>query len=97
MPGGLLPRLFTITCLSPGRLSVFCGTLYYTETVYPAVSWHHALWSPDFPPALSHAGGNMTCCNKLYLLFFVILVIIIDVIIRQVVVIFIFVILVIIL
>ena len=65
--GGLLPRLFTLTGLSPGGL-IFCGTVcpagfrpavprVSRSTCAHQVTRPRALWSPDFPQpihALQH-------------------------------------------
>jgi len=29
----------------------------------PGVTWHHALWSPDFPPGHSPQAGRLRSCD----------------------------------
>ena len=45
--GALLPHHFTLT--SPKTGGIFSAALS-VDSRLPAVSWHSALWSPDFPP-----------------------------------------------
>ena len=56
--GGLLPHRFTLTPFSRAPLPLgeglgwgaVCFLLHYSVGLpRPAVSWHPALWSPDFP------------------------------------------------
>ncbi len=45
--GALLPHHFTLTCASTG--GIFSVALSVGSRL-PGVTWHPALWSPDFPP-----------------------------------------------
>ena len=51
--GALLPHHFTLTCIAGGIFSVALSV----GSRPPGVTWHPALWSPDFPPS-RHKGGN---------------------------------------
>jgi len=44
--GALLPHHFTLTCKAGGIFSVALSV----GSRPPGVTWHPALWSPDFPP-----------------------------------------------
>jgi len=47
--GALLPHHFTLTCAGTG--GIFSVALSVGSRL-PGVTWHPALWSPDFPPWL---------------------------------------------
>ena len=48
--GALLPHRFTITTHALRRRSAVCSLLHYSVgSRRPGVTWHPALWSPDFP------------------------------------------------
>ncbi len=47
--GALLPHLFTLTVCPRTHGGLFSVPLSITSRC-PAVNWHSALWSPDFPP-----------------------------------------------
>lgn len=58
--GALLPHPFTLTC---SRKRVIGGLLSAALSVgfhRPAVSWHSALWCPDFPRELLRAVVRLT-------------------------------------
>ena len=45
--GALLPHHFTLTCKSTGGIFSAALSVGFHP---PGVTWHPALWSPDFPP-----------------------------------------------
>jgi len=47
--GALLPHLFTLTSL-PKQAGGFLSAALSVGSRRPGVTWHSALWSPDFPP-----------------------------------------------
>jgi hypothetical protein len=49
--GALLPHHFTLTCNAGGIFSVALSV----GSRPPGVTWHPALWSPDFPPSRHQA------------------------------------------
>src|SRR5690606_29904817 len=53
--GALLPHLFTLTVAC--ALSRLFSVALSVGSRLPGVTWHSALWSPDFPPP-SHEGGD---------------------------------------
>ncbi len=61
--GALLPHLFTLTC-APGANTGAIGGLFSAALSVgsrpPGVTWHPALWSPDFPPHALQARHTAT-------------------------------------
>ena len=48
--GALLPHPFTLTCEPEGTIGGILSVALAVSSRYPGVTWHSALWSPDFPP-----------------------------------------------
>ena len=58
--GALLPHPFTLTGAHQERLGGLLSAALVVDSHPPGVTWHPALWSPDFPP------HNMqTCVERL--------------------------------
>lgn len=51
--GALLPHHFTLTLFSRKQGGIFSVALSVGFHL-PGVTWHPALWSPDFPPLVLH-------------------------------------------
>src|SRR5271167_3819200 len=53
--GALLPHHFTLTGAACAALRRYLSVALSVGSRPPGVTWHRALWSPDFPPcALAH-------------------------------------------
>ena len=48
--GALLPHLFTLTCAPEGAIGGLFSAALSVGSRPPGITWHPALWSPDFPP-----------------------------------------------
>ncbi len=48
--GALLPHLFTLTCVRERTIGGLISAALSVGFRPPGVTWHSALWSPDFPP-----------------------------------------------
>lgn len=52
--GVLLPHPFTLTCSSEDAIGGLLSAALVVGLRRPGVTWHPALWSPDFPPPYLH-------------------------------------------
>ena len=50
--GALLPHPFTLTCAPEEAIGGLLSAALSVGSRPPGVTWHSALWSPDFPPPL---------------------------------------------
>ena len=50
--GALLPHHFTLTGTACAALRRYLSVALSVDSRPPGVTWHRALWSPDFPPSL---------------------------------------------
>ena len=49
--GALLPHPFTLTCIRERIIGGLLSAALSVGLRPPGVTWHSALWSPDFPPS----------------------------------------------
>ncbi len=68
--GALLPHHFTLTSFTPKRSGggIFSVALSVGSRP-PGITWHPALWSPDFPPRASPKAGARRLPGRLPSLF----------------------------
>ena len=58
--GALLPHHFTLTALACGPRGGIFSVALSVDSRPPGVTWHPALWSPDFPLKICNASAAVS-------------------------------------
>ncbi len=61
--GALLPHHFTLTGATCAALRRYLSVALSVDSRPPGVTWHRALWSPDFPPPPPACAGESSGCQ----------------------------------